>query len=353
MQYSRSVGTIRDAVRVDYYLPPTCLQAVADRARRAATLGYDGFFTAETNHDPFLPLGVAAGVAPSLELGTGIAVAFARSPMVVAHTAWDLAAGSDGKFILGLGTQVRAHLTRRFSTAWTAPGPRLREYLRALRTIWSAWQEGGPLRFEGDYYRFSLMTPFFDPGPIDHPAVPLFIAGVGPYMTRLAGEVCDGIHVHPFHTVRYLDEVTLPAVEEGASSAGRDPADVAIAAAVFVATGRTEEQIDLAREAVRKQIAFYASTPTYRPILDLHEWEVGPQLSALARRGEWDAMAGLIDDQMLDEVAVTGASDIVGSLLLERYGSRLQRMAFYGAGPGVTPGLDDDDWEAIIDVIHS
>jgi len=340
-------------VRIDYYLPPIHLQPVAHHVRRARTLGYDGFFTAETSHDPFLPLGVAAAIAPSLELGTGIAVAFARSPMVVAHTAWDLAAASGGKFILGLGTQVRAHITRRFSTAWAAPGPRLREYVRALRTIWSAWQEGGPLLFEGDHYRFSLMTPFFDPGPIEHPAIPVFIAAVGPHLARMAGEICDGLHVHPLHTVRYLDKVTLPALEEGASAGGRDPTDVAVAAAVFVATGRTQEQIATARDNVRKQIAFYASTPTYRSILDLHGWEIGPRLSALARRGEWDAMAALIDDQILDEVAVTGPSDTVGGLLRDRYGNRVQRIAFYGAGPGVTPGLDDDDWMAIIEAINS
>ncbi|MDH3261020.1 MAG: TIGR03617 family F420-dependent LLM class oxidoreductase [Acidimicrobiia bacterium] len=340
-------------MRVDYYLPPIGLQAAADHAGRASNLGYDGFFTAETNHDPFLPLGVAAAVAPDLELGTGIAVAFGRSPMVVAHTAWDLAAASRGKFILGLGSQVRAHLTRRYSTPWVAPVPRLREYVRALHAIWSAWQEGGPLRFEGEHYRFSLMLPFFDPGPIDHPAVPVFTAAVGPAMTRLAGEVCDGIHVHPFHTVRYFDEVTLPALQEGASAAGRELSDVAVAASVFVAIGRTEEEIGSAREAVRKQIAFYASTPTYRPILDLHGWEIGPKLSALARRSDWDAMTGLIDDRILDEVAVTGSPEAIGRLLRERYGSRLQRVAFYGAGPGVTVGLDDDDWRAITEAIHS
>ena len=347
------MSTIVDAVRADYYLPPADVLLAADHARRARALGYDGFFTAETSHDPFLPLGIAAAVAPSLELGTGIAVAFARSPMVVAQTAWDLTAASGGKFILGLGTQVRAHITRRFSMAWAAPGPRLREYVQALRAIWSAWQEDRPLCFEGDHYRFSLMTPFFDPGPIDHPEIPVFIAGVGPYLSRLSGEICAGLHIHPLHTVRYLDQVTLPALGEGAMVTSRSLTDVAVAAAVFVATGRTEEQIDAAREVVRKQIAFYASTPTYRSVLDLHGWEIGPRLSMLARRREWEAMAGLINDQILDEVAVTGPPDKVGGLLRERYGNRLQRIAFYGAGPGVTPGLDDDDWGTIIEAIHS
>ena len=343
----------RGAVRVDYYLPSIALQDVADLAERVARVGYDGFFTGETSHDPFLPLGVAATVAPSLELGTGITVAFARSPMVVAHTAWDLAVASQGRFVLGLGTQVRSHLTRRFSTSWAAPGPRLREYVGALRAIWAAWQEGAPLRFEGDHYRFSLMTPFFDPGPIDHPAVPVFIAGVGPYMTRLAAEICDGIHIHPFHTVRYLDEVMLPALLQGASRVGRDPDDFAVAAAVFVATGRTEEEIELARKAARRQIAFYASTPSYRPILDLHGWEIGPKLGALSRRGEWEAMASLVDDRMLDEVTVTGPPEAIGGLVRNKYGNRLQRIALYGAGPGITPGLDDGDWETIVAAIRA
>ncbi|MGZ8754806.1 MAG: TIGR03617 family F420-dependent LLM class oxidoreductase [Acidimicrobiia bacterium] len=346
-----SLTTIR-VVRFDYYLPPVGLRDVPDLARRVRRIGYDGFFTGETNHDPFLPLGVAATVAPSLELGTGIAVGFARSPMVVAHTAWDLAAVSEGRFMLGLGTQVRAHLTRRFSTSWEAPGPRLREYVGALRAIWSAWQGGIPLRFEGDHYRFSLMTPLFDPGPIDNPAVPVFTAAVGPYLTRLAGEFCDGIHIHPLHTIRYLDEVMLPALHQGALEAGRDPADVAVAAAVFVATGRTEEQIGLAREVARRQIAFYASTPSYRPVLDLHGWEIGPKLSALAKRGAWEGMANLIDDLMLDEIVVTGEPRVIGRLVRERYGNRLQRVALYGAGPGITPGLDDDVWGTIVAAIH-
>ncbi len=329
------------------------LRDVTDLVGRVAQVGYDGFFTGETNSDPFLPLGVAAAAAPSLELGTGIAIAFARSPMVVAHTAWDLATASEGKFILGLGTQVRAHITRRFSTSWAAPGARLREYVLALRAIWSAWQNQTPLRFEGDHYRFSLMTPFFDPGPIGFPTIPIYIAGVGPGMTRLAGEICDGIHVHPFHTVRYLDEVMQPALFRGAEEAGRDPGDVGVAAAVFVATGHTREQIERARETARRQVAFYASTPSYRPVLDLHGWGIGPKLSALAVRGQWESMAALVDDQILDEIVVTGPPETIGGLVRERYGNRLQRISLYAAGPGITPGLSDGDWRTIIAAVRS
>ena len=230
---------------------------------------------------------------------------------------------------------------------------RLREYVLALRSIWSAWQEGSPLRFEGDHYRFSLMTPFFNPGPIDHPDVPVFAAAVGLHMARLAGEVCDGIQVHPFHTVRYLDEVLLPAVQRGAVEAGRDPGGHQVAAAVFVATGRTDEQIEVARETARRQIAFYASTPAYRPVLDLHGWEIGPKLSALSRRREWESMATLIDDRMIDELSVTGRPETLGRLIREKYGNRLHRIGFYGAGPGTTIGLDDEDWSNIISEIHS
>jgi probable F420-dependent oxidoreductase len=333
-------------------MPPIGLAAAAELAGRVSQVGFDGFFSGETSHDPFLPLATVATVAPSLDLGTNIAIAFARSPMVVAHTAWDLAAVSEGRFMLGLGTQVRAHLARRFSTPWVAPRPRLREYVLALRAIWSAWQERAPLRFEGDHYRFSLMTPFFDPGPIGNPDVPVFTAAVGSGMARLAGEVCDGMQVHPFHTIRYLDEVLLPAMRQGAHEAGRDPGSQTVAAAVFVATGETDEQIELAREAARRQIAFYASTPSYRPVLDLHGWEIGPKLSALSRRQEWEAMTNLVDDRMVDEMVISGPSDVVGRSIREKYTGRLQRVAFYGAGPGVTAGLDDDAWSEIIAAIH-
>lgn len=349
----RAACTLAGIVRVDYYLPPGPLTAVAPSARRAEAVGYDGFFTAETSHDPFLPLSIAAATVPGLELGTGIAVAFARSPMVVAHTAWDLATASEGRFMLGLGTQVRAHVTRRFSMPWEAPGPRLRDYVLSLRAIWSAWQNGSELRYDGEYYRFSLMTPFFAPGPIDHPEIPVFIAGVGPYMSRLAGEICHGFHVHPFHTVRYLDEVTLPGIAAGAAAAGRNVDEVAVSAAVFVATGHTKPHIAAARQSVRAQIAFYASTPTYRAVLDLHGWEIGPRLSALARRGEWETMADMVDDSMVDEVAVTGPPEEIGEKLRARYGSRLQRVAFYAAGPGLTPGLDETDWATIIQSLRT
>jgi len=317
-------------MKVDYYLMPgTSLSFVEEEARRAAALGYDGFFAAETSHDPFLPLVLASKAAPDLIMGTAIAVAFPRSPMVTANVAWDLAALTSGKFILGLGTQVKAHITRRFSGEWLPPGPRMRDYLQALRAIFKTWQSGEPLKYEGEFYRFSLMTPFFNPGPIDYPDVPLAIAGVGPYMSKLAGELCQGFHVHPFHTVKYLDEVVLPQMAAGAASAGRQLSDVERITTVFVVTGRDDSDIESAMGPVRQQIAFYASTPDYAAVLDIHGWDFADRLRAMSRRGEWAEMAAVIPDEMVAEVAVVAPFDKLGAAIRARYGDRVQRIGFY------------------------
>jgi probable F420-dependent oxidoreductase len=333
-------------VKVDYYYPPIPPHLAADAAVRAHQLGYDGFFAAETSHDPFLPLMVASQAAPSLDLGTAIAVAFPRSPMVTAYTAWDLAAASGGRFILGLGTQVKGHITRRFSTEWTSPGPRMREYIQALRAIFATWQEGKPLGFEGRHYRFSLMTPFFNPGPIPHPDVPIAIAGVGPYMCRLAGELCQGFHVHPFHTVKYLDEVVIPGIAAGAETAGRSLSDVERITTVFVVTGRTPSEMEQAVPAVKMQIAFYASTPSYRGVLELHGWEFGEQLSALSKRGQWDVMSDVITDDVLEQVAVIAPLDRLGAAIKARYGDRVQRVGYYLLGPEA--GWSDEEFAALV-----
>lgn len=332
-------------MKVDYYFEPAPPNHAAEAAQRARRIGFDGFFTTETTHDPFLPLVMASAAAPELELGTAIAVAFPRSPMVVAQVAWDLAGISDGKFILGLGTQVKAHIQRRFSVTWESPGPRLREYIKALRAIFSCWQEGGPLAFDGDFYKFSLMTPFFNPGPISHPEIPIAIAGVGPYLARLAGELCQGFHVHPFHTVAYLDEVVIAGIEAGARNAGRTVDDVARIASVFVVTGHDQAEIDMAAEVVRLQIAFYASTPTYRPVLELHGWDIGDRLTAMSKRGEWGEMAALISDEMLETVAVIAPLDRLGRAIRERYGERLQRVGYYLAG---SLQATDEEWGGLV-----
>ncbi|MGH8872558.1 MAG: TIGR03617 family F420-dependent LLM class oxidoreductase [Acidimicrobiia bacterium] len=324
-------------MKVDFYYPPSPPDGAPEAAWLAIQLGYDGFFSAETQYDPFLPLALAAKAEPSLELGTAIAVAFPRSPMVVAMTAWDLARMSRGRFMLGLGTQVRGHIVRRFSTPWDKPVPRLREYILALRAIWDTWQNSVPLNFEGDFYQFSLMTPFFDPGPIPDPEVPVYIAGVGPHLSRLAGELCQGFHIHPFHTVRYLDAIVLPGIRTGAEKSGRSLDDVDRVTTVFVMTGETEAEVELAMEPVRQQISFYASTPTYLPVLESEGWDFGAALHAMSKRGQWAEMSRVVPDEAVLTVGVAATIDKLGRAIKERYGNRVQRVGFYMVGPSLDP----------------
>jgi len=333
-------------MKVDFYFPPSPPEGATEAARRAEELGYDGFFTAETQYDPFLPLALASGAAPSLELGTAITVAFPRSPMVMAMTAWDLARMSGGRFMLGLGTQVRAHITRRFSGVWDSPGPRLREYILALRAIWDTWQNSTPLSFSGEYYQFSLMTPFFNPGPIPHPDVPVYIAGVGPYLSRLAGEMCQGFHVHPFHTIRYLDEVVIPGIETGARSTGRSLGDVERVTTVFVMTGENDSEIEQAMEPVRQQISFYASTPSYQPVLESNGWDFGPELNAMSKRGQWAEMAEVVPDEVVLGVGLAAPLDRLADAIKARYGDRVQRIGFYTIGSPL--GTDPDALREVI-----
>ena len=306
------------------------LSDVGEYARQVEATGFDGLWTSETAHDPFLPLGVASTATTFLKLGTSIAVAFPRSPMVTAYTAWDLQKSSAGRFILGLGSQVRAHNQRRFSVKFESPGPKLREVVLALRAIWKCWQEGMPLRFKGEFYNFDLMTPFFNPGPIENPRIPVYVAGVNRYMCRMAGEVCDGLHVHPFHTSKYLREYVRPAVEEGLAASGRSARDFTYATAGFVIVGDTERERSENTEAVRQQIAFYASTRTYEPILATHGWEgIVPELHQRSLEGDWKGMARLITDELIDEVAVSGTYETIGRKLRERYNGLIDRIALY------------------------
>ncbi len=319
-------------MKVDYYYPHAPSPAAAEAALEAEEMGYDGFFTAETQHDPFLPIVTAAPMAPRLEYGTAIALAFPRSPMVTAMTSWDLARLTAGRFLLGLGTQVKAHITRRFSAEWGRPGPRLRDYILALRAIWDTWQNAVPLRYEGEFYRFSLMTPFFNPGPIRHPDIPVYIAGVNEYLSRLAGELCQGFHVHPFHTVDYLDAIVLPNMAEGAARANRSLADVDRVTTVFVMTGADDSEIEQAMAGVRQQISFYASTPSYRSVLDASDWDFGDKLHSMSRRGEWDKMPGEVPDEAVLAVGVAAPVDKLGQAIRDRYGDRVQRVGFYSVG---------------------
>jgi probable F420-dependent oxidoreductase len=320
----------------------TGLHEVGALAARAEALGFGAIWTAETRHDPFLPLAVAAEHTHRIHLGTAIAVAFARSPTVVAQTAWDLARRTDGRFILGLGTQVRAHVERRFGMPWSGhPVAQLRDYISALRAIWHAWQTGEPIRHQGPYYRITLMSPFFSPGPMAHADIGVFIAGVGEAMCSLAGEVADGLIVHPLHSTRYLAEVVRPAVARGAERASRDPGRVGLSGSVLVGFG------DAGRESVREQIAFYASTPTYRPVLELHGWaDVGAALSQKARHGRWTEMPPLVTDHMVETFGLVVSSwDELGPALHARCDGLLDRVSLYR--PFGDPA-DDAGWRALL-----
>ena len=304
-------------------LVPDLLEMPA-MARAAEDIGFDCIWTSETQHEPFLPLALAAEHTSRIELGTAIAVAFPRSPTVLAHIAWDLAKASRGRFIMGLGTQVKAHIERRFGMTWDAPAPRLRDMILAMRALWDCWQNESKLNFRGEYYKLTLMSPFFNPGPIDYPNVPIYIAGVNEHLCRVAGELCQGFHVHPFHTAKYIREIVLPNIKLGAEKVGRQRDDVQLSSAIFVATDEGE------REAVRAQVSFYASTPTYRTVLETHGWgEVNEKLGALAARGKWDDMPPLITDEILNEVAIIAKPEEVPERIKEKYAGLLDRVTFY------------------------
>jgi len=333
-------------VKLDVALQADSLTQIAATAAAAEGLGFDCLWASETRHDPFLQLVVAADYTSTLRLGTAVAVAFARSPMHTAYVAWDLARYSEGRFILGLGTQIQAHIERRFAMPWSAPAPRLREYILALRHIWDVWQHGGRLHFRGEFYKLTLMAPFFDPGPIAHPTIPIYIAGVNRHLCELAGELCDGFHVHPFHTVAYLAECIRPWIEAGAVRAGRRLEQVELSATVFVVVGDTEAERQACRELVRQQLSFYASTPSYRPVLDRHGWgAVGEQLGRLALRQRWTEMPALIDDEMIATFAVEGTWEELGPRLRQRYQGLLDRVTLYLP---FVPGERDEAWRRLV-----
>ncbi|HNP72332.1 MAG TPA: TIGR03617 family F420-dependent LLM class oxidoreductase [Kouleothrix sp.] len=327
------------------------LRDVAATARAAEELGFAGLWAAETQHNGFFPLVLAAEHTSRVELGTAVAIAFPRSPMVMAQNAWDLQALSGGRFLLGLGTQVKAHIERRYGMAWDAPVARLRDYIGALRAIWHSWQTGEKLDYHGQFYQHTLMTPFFNPGPIANPHIPIYIAGVNEGLARLAGETCEGFHVHPFHSVAYINQVVRPQVVAGASRAGRAPGDVALVSSVFAITGRNAAEIEAARDAAREQIAFYASTPTYRVVLACHGWEdIGEQLSRLAAMKRWSQMSALVGDEMLEVFTVQAPPDRIGAALRARYTGVLDRVFCYMP---YTPGPLDELWRAMIAAVHA
>jgi probable F420-dependent oxidoreductase len=326
---------------LDAGLPPTPLESVPSIAREAEAFGFNTLWSTETIHNPFLPGPLIAEYTQRLNFGTAVAVSFARSPATMAYTAWDLAQFSQGRFILGLGTQVGAHIERRFGMPWPqSPMGKLREQITAVRALWNTWQTGAKLNYRGDYYKLTLMTPFFNPGPIDHPDIPVYIAGVNTGMARLAGEVADGFLAHPFHSPRYLGEVILPAIEQGAQRSDRELDKITLSATVIVITNAEE------REFARQQIAFYASTPSYRPVLALYGWEgEGEKLSTLAARGRWGDMPEIITDEMLEEYAVIAPQEKLAEALKGRYRDLADRITIYTP---FMPGERDSFWKELI-----
>lgn len=331
-------------MKIDGCLVSDRLEDIPELARASEAAAFDGLWTFENAHDIFLRMALAAEHTTGVELTTAIAVAFARSPMTVAVQAWDMQELSHGRFILGLGTQVKAHIERRFGMPWSTPAPRIREFVKALHAIWGCWSTGARLDFQGDYYTHTLMTPMFDPGPNPFGDPRVFLAGVGPVMTTVAGEVADGWIAHPFTTESYLKNVSLPAIKKGLARADRSRCDFEVSCPLMIVTGRDENEMLAMREQVRSDIAFHASTRAYRPILELHGWEeLQTELHQLVKQGSWAEMGRLIDDKMLSTFAVVGETDELAGLIQERVGGLADRISFYPAEFN-----DPTLWESIL-----
>ncbi len=325
------------------------LADAAEIARRAEAAGYDGLFGAEIAHDPFLPIALAAQATTRIELGTGIAVAFARNPMTLAVIAHDLQRLSEGRFHLGVGSQIKPHITKRFSMPWSSPAARMREFILAMRAIWHAWDTGEQLAFRGQFYKHTLMTPMFDPGRNIFGPPPVLLAAVGPAMTAVAAEVADGLVAHAFTTAAYFREVTVPAVERGLASSGRTRDQFTITMPLFVVTGRDEQQLKERAKPARMQLAFYGSTPAYRPVLDHHGWgALNDELNRLSKRGEWEQMGDAITDDVLDAFAIVGEPDAIAPAIAERFGALLDRVQFFAAD-----GADHQTWGPVLDAIRA
>jgi probable F420-dependent oxidoreductase len=319
------------------------LRDAGREARRLEEAGYDGIWAAETSHDPFLTVTLAAAATERADVGTGIAVAFARNPMSLATLGHDLQVLSEGRFILGLGSQVQAHVERRFSMSWSKPAARMREMVDAIHAIWACWNEGRPLSFEGEFYRHTLMPPFFNPGPSPFGPPRVFLAGVGPRMIEVAGELADGFLCHGFTTASYLSASVLPALERGLARRNRTRSDIEVTAPGFIVTGRDEEELARSAAGVRRQLAFYGSTPAYRPVLEHHGWgDLQGELHELARQGKWDEMGNLIEPQVLEAFAVVGPPGAIAGLVAARYGDAVDRINAYSPFEA-----DDDLWSEV------
>ncbi len=333
-------------MQLDTTLSPMYLKTVPKVVIAAEDLGFDGAWVTETQHSPFLPGPLIAEHTTKMQFGTAVAISFARSPASLAYTAWDLAQASSGRFILGLGTQVKAHVERRFGMSWPdSVVGKLREQIAAVRAFWQAWQTGERLNFRGEYYKLTLMSPFFNPGPIRYPDIPIYIAGVNTGLARLAGETANGFHAHPLNSKRYLQEVIIPAIRDGREKFGREREDVALSVTAFVVTSPAERAI------TRQQISFYASTPSYRRVFALHGWEdIAEQLSRLASKGRWGDMPDLISDEILSTFAVIATPDDLSAALLDRYQGLADRLNLYIP---FIPGERDDFWRKLLKEIKA
>ncbi len=297
-------------------------------AKRLEDAGYDGGFTFEGPHDPFFPLVLASQTTERIELYTAIAIAFARNPMILANIGWDLQSLSKGRFLLGLGSQIRPHIEKRFSMPWSKPAARMREMVLAIKEIWRCFRDGDRPDFRGEFYRHTLMTPMFNPGENPYGDPPILVAGVGPRMTETAGEVADGFFVHPFHTAKSLEDVTFPAIGRGLAKSGRQDNDFQISVQLMIASGDSEAEIENTRRLTKQQIAFYGSTPAYAVVLEAHGWgDLQPELNALSKRGQWGEMTELVSDEILEAIAICCPMDQVADRVRARCGNRADRVS--------------------------
>jgi probable F420-dependent oxidoreductase len=317
----------------------TDMRRIPETVRKLEELGIDSVSVGETQHNPFLPLVLVAEHTERMRFATSVAIAFPRVPHISANIAWDLSAYSGGRFTLGLGTQVKGHNERRFSVPWAPPGPHLRDYINCMRAIWDSWQNGTKPDYEGEYYQYKLTSPFFNPGPIEHPDIPVIVSAVNPFNARLAGEVADGIAIHGFSTFKYIREVLIPAVHEGARRAGKDLSKVQVRGGGFIVTAKTEEELEKAKEITRRRISFYASTRSYGNVMKLHGWaDEAAHLHRLSVEGKWDDMVGLITDEMMEEFCVMGTWDELPGKMREKYAGINTQISF----PVDTRNPDED-----------
>jgi len=324
--------------------PLYSFDAPEPEVRRLEAKGYAGAFTFEGQHDPFFPLLLAARASERIELYTAVAIAFSRNPMILANIGWDLQQLSQGRFILGLGTQIKAHIERRFSMPWSQPAARMREMVLAIKEIWRCWQTRERLDFRGEFYQHTLMTPVFSPAQNEYGGPPIFLAGVGPRMTEIAGEVADGFFVHPFNTHESFRRLTFPALERGLAASGRSRESIEISSQLMICSGTSDEEIQRVRQSTRQQIAFYGSTPAYRPVLEVHGWgDLERDLNRMSKEGKWTEMAGLVSDEILEAIAVCAPMKDVAKKILERCDGKIDRVSLVAHWT-----KDPDVWDDVL-----